>query len=103
MEYQDAVAILQYADEAEKHKSLRSKIEHALEIQQLHEGPTANIALCRHILTHVATEREWDSLVTVVHHRHGKLSYETHRFYYVKGWFIRFFNDLKDGKFGKFL
>lgn len=64
----------------------RNKILAELVTQATHEGETANIRACRTILQHSTTSEEWYALVSTQFHRYGNLSYEAHRFYYVKAW-----------------
>lgn len=66
--------------------TMRAKISAALDRQALIEGDTPNIQACRIILARVVTLKEWQTLTTIRHHRYGVLSYETHRFYYVREW-----------------
>jgi hypothetical protein len=65
---------------------LRTKILAEIDVQAAHEGVTDNINAVRAIARHVKTSGEWQALISVGHHRYGKLSYETHRFYYVRDW-----------------
>lgn len=62
----------------------RAKILKALAIQAQIEGQTENITLLEKIVGTVKYSSEFDAFVTVRQHRYGKLSYETHHFYYIK-------------------
>jgi hypothetical protein len=64
----------------------RTAILAAIDVQAKHEGETANIKACRAIAQHVKTSSEWQALISMQYHRYGKLSYETHRFHYVRDW-----------------
>lgn len=74
----------------------RDKILAELARQETHEGTTDNIKQCRLILDHVQTRNEWSALVSVGWHRYGPLSYECHRFYYVRPWVIPFCKSLAE-------
>ncbi len=63
----------------------RDEILTAIDVQAEYEGETNNIRLCRIIARHIKTDHDWQSLVSVQHHRYGRL-YEMHRFYYVRDW-----------------
>lgn len=60
----------------------RKSIKAALKIQQSIEGFTPETALLLKVINLAQYSSEWQSLTTVQHHRYGKLSYETHNFYY---------------------
>ena len=64
----------------------RNRIFAELDIQARQEGETSNITSCRIIARHAKTNQELQALLSIQHHRYGKLSYETHRFYYVRQW-----------------
>ena len=59
-----------------------NKVKEALKVQQSIEGYTPETALLLKVLPNVETASQWRALTTVDHHSYGKLSYETHIFYY---------------------
>lgn len=60
----------------------RKSIKAALKIQQSIEGFTPETSLLLKVIDLAQYSSEWQSLTTVKHHSYGKMSYETHRFYY---------------------
>lgn len=58
------------------------KLKKALKVQQKIEGFTPETALLLKLLPIIKTSSQWHLLTTVKHHSYGKLSYETHHFYY---------------------
>lgn len=58
-----------------------------LEIQTKHEGSTANIDQVKLALSLSKTPNEFLNFVTVKFIPYGKLSYQCHRFYYIKDHF----------------
>jgi hypothetical protein len=76
--------------------SLRAKIRSALIIQETIEGSTPNIEACRVVLDSIDTDTEWQALTDCRHHRYGVLSYEAHRFYYLKDWVLPMVKNLQE-------
>jgi hypothetical protein len=74
----------------------RNAVQIELDVQAAHEGETDNIRACRAVLKHAKTSSEWQALVSVKHHRYGPLSYETHRFYYLRDWVAPLVKELSD-------
>ena len=62
----------------------RDKVLKRLLIQEKHEGETDNIKLLRKLINILKYSSQWQALVKVKYHRHGKLSYQVYHFYYAK-------------------
>lgn len=62
----------------------RNKLLERLKVQAEHEGVTSNIALLVKVAHILKYSSQWQALVDVRFHKYGKLSYESHRFYYAK-------------------
>lgn len=66
----------------------RTTLLAALKIQELEEGNTNNIQAIRAIVNNCNTTMEFEAFVNIKHHRYGTLSYQVHRFYYLKHWVL---------------
>lgn len=61
-----------------------NKVLNSLEIQTQHEGRTTNIDQVKKALSLSKTSSEFLNFVNIKHVPYGKLSYECHKFYYIK-------------------
>ena len=60
----------------------RKTIRAGLRVQQKIEGYTSETALLLKVLPLTQYQSEWSAMTTQRQHSYGKLSYETHHFYY---------------------
>lgn len=65
-----------------------------LNVQEEIEGRSDNIDLCRLIVKHLKTNADIRAFFNIKMQRYGKLSYEVHKFYYVKDNIKSLFNEV---------
>ena len=73
----------------------RQKLLQEIEIQEETQGSLDNKELMLKIVNACKTSNEIDTFFRIEFHRYGKLSYETHRFYFVKDNMLELLNSLK--------
>lgn len=64
--------------------SIKDRIKKELEIQKQIEGEDCQDEILLEFLDAITIESQWLAFVTIEFYPYGKLSYETHRFYYPK-------------------
>lgn len=64
--------------------NVKERIKKEIEIQKSIEGKKCQEEILLKFLEAVKTSNQWDAFINCEHYRYGKLSYETHRFYYPK-------------------
>lgn len=64
--------------------NIKERIKKEIEIQKNIEGEKCQDKILLKFLEVIKIQSQWDSFINVKHHPYGKLSYETHRFYYPK-------------------
>jgi hypothetical protein len=62
--------------------NIKERIKKEIEIQKKIEGDACQEKLLLGVLQVLKLQSQWDALIDVKHHKYGKFSYETHRFYY---------------------
>lgn len=72
--------------------NIRERIKKKIEKQKSIEGDKCQEEILLKFLDVVKTQSQWDAFIDCKHHRYGKLSYETHRFYYPKAELINLIN-----------
>ena len=74
--------------------SIRERIIKEIEIQKEIDGELCQHEILLKYLNAVTTKEQWLALINVKHYPYGKLSYETHRFYYPKKELLKFLENL---------
>jgi len=77
--------------------NIKERIRKELKIQKEIEGSNCKDDILLKFLEAAKTDRQWESFVKVQLHRYGKLSYESHRFYYPSEELIKFVELIKGG------
>ena len=62
--------------------SIKERIKKEIEIQKSIEGEQCQDEILLKFLNAVKTQAQWNALVNTKFHLYGKMSYESHRFYY---------------------
>ena len=64
--------------------NIRERIKKEIKIQKEIEKDKCQDKILLQVLEILKSQNQWNLLIDVRYYRYGKLSYETHRFYYPK-------------------